>query len=269
MERKKFYLLLLVIVAVFPLGLMGLGLYCCSYERGFSLSKISSKLSYNEMWETPPLSYEEKERLVNQVLSQTFHYYGSGSHTYAFISEDGKYVIKFFKMHKILPKNWLRDFPFSLFEKYRLENVEKRQDVFEAIFKSLKDAYERLRPESGLIYAHLNKTRGLKKKAVSINFNGNRYDIDLDSKEFVVQWKAEKLTDYLLKLKEAEDEERAQFFRGHRQTLPAWIRRSKCECLQQFRFCERTSDLSGLQPSVCRHVFKISSAFPGRDCESG
>jgi hypothetical protein len=113
-------------------------------------------------------------------------------------------------MHKILPKNWLRDFPFSLFEKYRLDNVEKRQDVFETFFKSFIHAYEHLREESGLIYLHLNKTRDLKKKVTLIDCDGNKFSVDLDSKEFVVQLKAEKISEYLLNLKDKDKEEEAR-----------------------------------------------------------
>jgi|SRR5579862_1471676 len=207
MTRKKSYLVLLVLLILFPLALMGLGLYCCSYKRGFTIKKISSKLHHNELWETQALSYEEKEHLMNEILSQTFYYLGSGSHCYSFASQDDKYVIKFFKMHKILPKNWLRDFPFSLFEKYRLDNVEKRQDFFETFFKSFKDAYEYLHEESGMICLHLNKTRELKKKITVIDYEGKKVLVDLDSKEFIVQRKAEKICEYLLKLRDKGKEE--------------------------------------------------------------
>jgi hypothetical protein len=207
MERKKSHLLLQLLLVLFPLGLMGIGLYCCSYKRGFSIAKISSPLHHNEMWETRALSYQERQRLDHEILSQTFYYHGSGSQCYAFASEDGKYVLKFFKMHKILPKNWLRDFPFSLFEKYRLDNVEKRQDVFETFFKSFKDAYEHLSEDCGLIYLHLNKTRDLKKKVTLIGYAGEKFIVDLDSKEFIVQLEAKKLTDYLLELKDKGTEE--------------------------------------------------------------
>lgn len=206
MERKNRYLAFLGFLIVFPILLMGIGFYCCSYKRGFSLEKISSKLPHNEAWETKALLFEEKEHLNKEVFNQTFRYLGSGNHCYAFTSQDGKYVIKFFKMHKILPKNWLRDFPFSLFENYRLDNVEKKQDVFENIFKSFKDAYDHLREESGLLYLHLNKTRDLKTTVTVIGYDGKKFFVDLDSKAFAVQLKAQKLCEYLLDLNGKEEE---------------------------------------------------------------
>jgi hypothetical protein len=155
MKKKNTYLVLLFLLILFPVFLLGIGLYCCSYKRGFSIEKISSKLAYNENWDVKALPLKDQERLMKEVLNQTFYYLGSGTQFYAFASQDDKYVIKFFKMHKILPKNWLRDFPFSLFEKYRLDNVEKKQAILENVFRSLKTAYEVLHEESGLFYLHL------------------------------------------------------------------------------------------------------------------
>ncbi len=199
-------LAILFLVVLFPFALCGVGLYLCSYQRGFTVEKISSKLSFNRALETYPLGAEQRDHLLNTVLSQTFYYLGSGSQSYTFASQDGKYVLKFFKMHRILPKNWLRDFPFSLFEKYRLDNVERRQREFETIFRNFKAAYEQMRDETGLLYLHLNKTRDLKTPVQLIDQEGKKCLIDIDSKEFAVQWKAQKMCDYLLEIKESEEQ---------------------------------------------------------------
>jgi hypothetical protein len=203
---KKKHLPFLILLATFPLILLAVGLYLCSFKRGFTVEKISSTLAYNEEWETTPLSATQREHLLNEVLCQTFYCLGSGRQGYTFASQDNKYVLKFFKMHKILPKNWLRDFPFSLFEKYRLENVEKRQDLFENIFRNFKAAFEQMPKETGLVYLHLNKTRDLKTKIKLVDHEGKKWFVDLDGKEFVVQLKAQRVSDYLLDLKENEEE---------------------------------------------------------------
>lgn len=202
----KVELVALFLLVLFPLLLFGVGLYLCSYQRGFTVEKISSKLSFNRALETRPLGAEALEHLLKNVLSQTFYYLGSGSQSYAFASKDGKYVLKFFKMHKILPKTWLRDFPFSLFEKYRLDNVERRQHEFETIFRNFKAAYELMPEETGLLYLHLNKTRDLKTKVMLIDHEGKQCVVDIDSKEFAVQLKVEKMCDYFLALKESEEQ---------------------------------------------------------------
>ncbi len=207
LQKKSTYLAFLIFLIMAPLILMGVGLFCCSYKKGFSVQKISSKLPYNEIWETRSVEAEEKEHLVKNVFTQTFYYLGSGNQCYAFASADNKYVLKFFKMHKLLPKNWLTDFPFSLFEKYRLDNVEKKQHFFENTFKSFKYAYEQLPKESGIIFLHLNKTRDLKSKVMLIGYGGKKFFVDLDSKEFVVQLKAERICDFLFRFKNSEKED--------------------------------------------------------------
>ncbi len=190
----------MIALVCFPLVVLSFGLYYCSVGRGFQIDKISSKLSYNETWEIEPLSQEEKEHLIHEVFSQTFYYLGSGNQTYAFVSSDNKYVVKFFKMHRLLPKHWLTGFPFSLFEKYRFDHVEKKQLYFESTFTSFKDAYQHFRKESGLMFLHLNKSRDLKTSLSVIRYDGKKFLIDLDSKEFIVQHKAERVCDYLADL---------------------------------------------------------------------
>ena len=209
MSVKKKHLPFLFLLVAFPLMLLAVGLYLCSFKRGFTVEKISSTLPFNEEWETKALTEKEREHLLCEVLSQTFYCLGAGRQGYTFASQDNKYVLKFFKMHKILPKNWLRDFPFSLFEKYRLDNVEKRQDLFESIFKNFKAAYEEMPKETGLVYLHLNKTRDLKTKIKLVDHEGKKWFVDLDTKEFVVQLKAQRVCDYLLELKESEEQLRS------------------------------------------------------------
>lgn len=215
---------LLVFFLLMPMMLLGIGLYCC-YKKGFNIGKISSKLRYNEAWETEPLTHEQKEELIHQIFSQKFYFLSSGSLSYVFVSKNDKYVLKFFKMYKILPKNWLRDFPFSLFEKYRFDHVEKKEHLFENIFRNFKIAFEELREESGLIYLHLNKTRELRKKVTLIDQEGKKIQVDLDSKEFVVQRKAMDICDYFLSFKGTQKEDELR--RGVRNFLQLIASRCK------------------------------------------
>ena len=225
MRRQHVYLAVLGLLVLLPLILMGIGLHSC-YRSEFALEKISSKLHYNEEWETKTLSFVEREWLLKEVLSQKFYFLGSGGHSYVFVSEDDKYVLKFFKMYKILPKNWLRDFPFSLLETYRFNHVEKREHLFASIFRSFKMAFQELRQETGLLYLHLNKTRDLKTKLTLVDQVGKKLCVDLDTKEFVVQKKAMKLSDYFLACKKNGDEEK--------------LRRAVNECLALIaRLCKK------------------------------
>jgi hypothetical protein len=207
MQKKRTSYKPLILVVFFPLVLMGVGFAFCCRSQGFNLEKISSKLTYNELWGVPPMNQGEVSSFVRNVFSQPFYYLGAGDQCYAFQSEDGQFVLKFFKMHQLLPKDWLNDFPFSLFENYRFNNVEKRKQLIQEVFSSIKGSYEHLQEETGLLFIHLNKSRDLKTKAILFDKVGKKYQVDLDSKEFFLQKKAVKIYDHLLELmKQGEDE---------------------------------------------------------------
>ena len=205
-QRKSFKFLFLVVL--FPLILMGIGLIFCCRSQGFNVEKISSKLTYNEAWGVPPLNQEEASFFAENIFSQPFYYLGSGEQCYAFFSEDGNFVLKFFKMHQLLPKDWLNDFPFSLFETYRFNNVEKRKQLIQEVFSSVKASYDFLQEETALLFIHLNKTRDLKKKATLFDKDGKKFLVDLDTKEFFLQKKAVRIYDHLVQLMENGLEER-------------------------------------------------------------
>ena len=176
MQKKTKILLQTLSVALFPLLLLAVGLSFCCRHRGFSVDKITSKLFYEEDWEIEPLSQKEQEFLQQDVFGQTFYYLGAGLQWYAFVSEDQKYVLKFFKMHHLMPKDWLNNFPFSLFENYRFKHVDKKKQLLEVIFNSVKFSYDHIKRETGLIYVHLNKTHLLKQKIHLIDQSGKKID---------------------------------------------------------------------------------------------
>ena len=160
---------------------------------GFSISNISSRLTYNKAWET------EEPPFLDPILSQPFVYLKSGSQSYAFVSQDGKYVIKFFRMKHFAP--YFRDL-------FRPKRAEKKRQNLAALFGAYKLGFERMQEDAGLIYLHLNKTSHLNKKLQIIDREGKTHWIDLDQIEFVVQEKAEVLSSYL-KNKEGEAFDRA------------------------------------------------------------
>src|ERR1700722_12556252 len=88
---------------------MGLGLYIGIEQLvelrtlGFCLQKIQADdITYQQQWETSPLGCEEKMQ-IETLLSQPYHLIGAGSECFAFKSEDGQAVIKFFKLNHTRP----------------------------------------------------------------------------------------------------------------------------------------------------------------------
>jgi len=167
--------------------------FCNTRTDGFSIAKIHSELSYNPKWETASLS-EEKQKELYPILLQKFHYLGCGGQCFAFGSEDGQYVIKFFK-HKIRK-------PYSYFLKAALPkalDVRRKRKLDKELFKvnrdftSYKIAYEDLQEETGLIYIHLNKATSLNRSVCIVDKLGIEHQIPLDGIEFIVQAQAQLL----------------------------------------------------------------------------
>ncbi len=152
---------------------------------GFAPSKVSSHLKYQSEWEINPIP-----KNLNQILSQNFTYLGSGTQSYAFISEDQKYVLKFFKMKHLTPKTWLKYLPLPFLHKARAKMFH-RQLRLQETFATFKRAFEQLHEETGLVYLHLNKTDQFKKKIRLKNRHGREWDVDLDSAVFMIQEKAQ------------------------------------------------------------------------------
>lgn len=146
--------------------------FCHRQTEGFRMQKIASDLSYREEWATPPPPEE-----VKALLAQPYRYLGSGGQCYAFASEDGTAVIKFFKHHHMKP------LPFSIEKK-------KRQERLETIFGSFKIAYDRLKEETGMLYLQLNRREDFQKPLILIDPIGIHHSVDPNQMTFALQKRA-------------------------------------------------------------------------------
>jgi hypothetical protein len=165
--------------------------FCEKQTDGFSVALIHSDLSYNPAWEATPPSLEAQDEL-EKVFSQKFHYLGCGGQSFAFVSENREYVIKFFKHRIRKPFSFCLTSPFpSIFELSRLRKLEKVLFKLHRDFTSYKIAYEELREETGLIYLHLNKGTQLNRSLCIVDKINVEHNIDLDHIEFVVQRRAD------------------------------------------------------------------------------
>lgn len=172
---------------------------------GFLVSNITSDYAYDERWETRPLSKQE-HNLVDSILDQKFSYLGKGCQSYVFLSEDGKYVIKFFKYQRFRPQEWLDYFAFiPTVDEYRLRKIDKKQNKREGVFRSWKLAFEELQPETGLIFVHLNKTYDLNKTLTIFDKMGFEHTLDLDQIEFLIQRKVKPYCGYISDLMANKD----------------------------------------------------------------
>ncbi len=175
---------------------------------GFGYPNITSAPPYNPHWEVS-FSDEDLQEL-QEALSQTYTYLESGSQSYAFVSEDNAYVIKFFK-HKRWRLNPLIDalpLPPSLSAK-RERWKQKKKETVDATFESCVTSYREFKDETGLLFVHLNKS-SLNHILTVKDRIGFKHQIELGNVEFVIQKKAIPTGPYLLSLKEKGKTEEAK-----------------------------------------------------------
>lgn len=157
----------------------------------FDLEEISKPLPFYEKWEIDPLSNEEKISL-EEALSQPYSYLGKGAQSYAFLSKDGHYVIKFFKF-KHLQLNFIQSIIPELgpLKKWKENKLKEKSKKLEKLFDAYRLAFEVHRKESALVYIHLNPTDKLLPALDVLDPSGKKVSLNLDSIPFLIQKKVE------------------------------------------------------------------------------
>lgn len=174
----------------------GIAQFCHRQTGGFTIQNISSSLLPRDEWEVPSLTSEENLELQH-ALAQPFFYLSAGGSCYAFASEDGNYVIKFFKYHRLNSFGALASLPLpGPLDEYMKTRFAQQKKI-KRVFLSVKRAFIDLKNETGLIYIHLNKTKNLHKNLIIVDKLGIQHSLALDSMEFIVQKKAELAYDYI------------------------------------------------------------------------
>lgn len=155
---------------------------------GFKLTKMQVDLPFEKRWERESvLSHEE----LIQILSQKFSYLDRGAQCFVFASEDGAYVLKFFRFDRSNPK-----------KPKKVSSYQKIERMFDATLL----AYEKAKEETALLHVHLNPTEDLPFLSVKGPIGQNLY-LDLNQYRFVLQRKAVPFRETLVSLIERKDEE--------------------------------------------------------------
>ncbi len=168
-----------VLVLSFPLIVWGIERFCHRQTDGFSITRISSDLSFHPEWEV--------EGEIPSFFDQSFIYLGKGAQSFVFASQDGQYVLKLFQHYRMRPPPWA-SIPFL--RHYAQEKIKRREALLDHDFNSYVVAFQHLKEETGLIFLHLNKTDHLNKSLLLVDKIGISHLIDLDKVEFLVQKRA-------------------------------------------------------------------------------
>lgn len=173
---------------------LGLAIYFVGryYEKrndGFSVEKITTQFGNDPKWDVR--ATPEEIHKANTILCQPFYYLGRGFQCYAFVSSDDKYVLKFFRHQRLRPPviyDWLPD--LSYIRALKNEKCATRAKRAKCLFKTVAVAFKYIPEETGLIFAHLNKTQKVHPRVIVYDKCGQKYEISLDDREFLLQHKA-------------------------------------------------------------------------------
>ncbi|MFI5335030.1 MAG: hypothetical protein ACHQT8_07740 [Chlamydiales bacterium] len=182
------------------LGFIAVERFCYVQTAGFRLSKTHSDFVYES-------SCSNEEMEAPALFDQVYTFLGTGVQCYAFLSEDGKTVLKLFKHYHNMPiEGFFKELPLpALLHKWRAHLLSRREARLRSIFSSCEIAAQEWREETGLLFLHLKPTRFLNKKVTLIDKLGIAHEIDLDTSAFLLQKKAEMLADKLERMKKNKD----------------------------------------------------------------
>ncbi len=153
----------------------------------------------NVVQEGPRIELSSASVDIIPILSQPYHYLNKGNQTYAFISSDGKYVLKLFKKHTLKRTPFTNIIPAvfpwkALMQRSDKEEIEKR----DRLFVGYRLAYDMDRDNTGLVYLSFGHS-SLKLPNITIIDNLDMtHVLDLNVVPFVIQLKA-KITRQVLK----------------------------------------------------------------------
>ncbi|HEY2811289.1 MAG TPA: hypothetical protein VGJ00_07885 [Rhabdochlamydiaceae bacterium] len=159
-----------------------------------ALSMTSFHL-YEAKWEVHALSAQEKKVVLN-ALSQPYRYLTTGGQSFVYASEDGKYILKFFR-EKIfsLPKDSGTQSLWTRWEKEKKskQRLAKRERIYSAYALS----FQKLAQETGILFVHLNQTQDLQKSLNLYDPLGRPFSVELDECDFILEKRAVSLQDHL------------------------------------------------------------------------
>lgn len=166
----------------------------------FRLTNITFEMTYNSEWEIAKLD-PQKQQQLDRILDQRFTYLGKGHQTFVFSSEDGEYVLKFFRFKRLKPSKMMDVLSYvPVIGKYSDNWEKKRKSRLKKLFEGYRVAYAYDPVYTGIVFIHLNLTDNLKKQVKVVDRLGIERTIDLDTVVFAVQKRARMTKDVLVDL---------------------------------------------------------------------
>jgi hypothetical protein len=140
---------------------------------------------------------------LSGIFSQKFHYIGKGAQVYAFASEDGQWVLKFFKFKHLKPSLFVSLLPpIGPLKEFKIKNEERKRRKIDGVFRGHQIAFQYDPEHSAIEYIHLSPTVDLQLCVCLVDKLGFEKTLALDPIVFVLQKKGETLRHVLTQLLE-------------------------------------------------------------------
>lgn len=179
----------------------GVSIGCNKLTRGFRAANITMASSFDSRWEPPAASYLEYPLEIEKALSSPFYFLDTGGSAYVFRSADNRYVIKFFKAHRLCPPSWTSSkLMTSLLPLGAQHVINKKEHQKTLQFSSYRLSLEAIPNQTGVVYLHLNPTTHHKKTITLYDNIGIKHTVSADQTAFVIQKKAARFAPYFKKL---------------------------------------------------------------------
>lgn len=172
--------------------------------EGFRVYKIQSQPPYEQRWD---ISYTDEElSTAVKALAQPYTYLAHGFQCYAFMSQDGEYVLKFFRHQRLrLPDLVMRIPNFPFFNEWRKAKILALSRRKEYLLRSCKTSWTLAKEETQLLMVHLNRTEDIFPTVTIIDPFGEKHPIKLDEYQFLLQRRAEKVKPTFISLMKNND----------------------------------------------------------------
>lgn len=152
---------------------------CHQQTKGFFLQRIQ--------FQEQPSQASVPDPATLSALNQPFHYLNHGNQCFAFASEDGKYILKFFKYITPALPLWVAKIPLlNRFKAFRQTRIDKILWKRSRDFQGYQIAFDHFRSETGLLDIHLHPTTGYPTITLYDPLNIS-HSLDLNKTPFILQ----------------------------------------------------------------------------------
>ena len=179
--------------------------FCHQKTDGFSLHRIRFSRASDAS------SHSPLDPAISSLLKQPFHYLDCGNQCFVFISDDGRYVLKFFKYAQPTVPRFLTTIPLlNRFKPFRPHRFEKVMEKQQRDLQGYQLAFSRFKEETGLVAVHLHPSEPRYPTVTLTDKLHIIHQIDLNTAPFILQRKASPVYSQLKKWVAAGDIQQAK-----------------------------------------------------------